>query len=266
MCAEGNGPLFDKLIRVIEPTEQDDVVVRFYGENDDIDSYLDRYYSDVIKSKIQQCVIERDEEHSTMERPAQVLDSSQPAVVSKVKLGPKDKRFGLMRCDSVESRVALGRSLGFTYMEYEDFDDPKRQQEISQLREFELKVGIAELACLPGVNGAFSTMSIESGELIGEYLSEEMTHENCEDDYVWSFYKGRSIERSVSALKQGNWTRFMNHSEHAANVEAVEEEVNGRKVVRFYSKSEIQKGDQLCFHYGPNYYKNKDYIRNDVPQ
>eukprot|EP01047_Picozoa_sp_COSAG01_P051363 COSAG01_NODE_5294_length_4352_cov_12.531860_3_plen_148_part_00 len=100
--------------------------------------------------------------------------------------------------------------------------------------------------------GAFASRDLVAGEFIGEYSGEIL----CDDEldgtaraasqYVFSLGGGCVVD----ALRGGNATRRMNHSEDSPNVCATVVNHRGVRKVCMRAKANIAKGTELTFSYG----------------
>lgn len=77
----------------------------------------------------------------------------------------------------------------------------------------------------------------------------------------------RDTEYSIqtSAIKKGNFTRFINHSSLETNIEAIVSKLpNGRMEILLLALRAIQPGEQLFSNYGGQYWKALNIIPNDM--
>ncbi|CAJ1954556.1 unnamed protein product [Cylindrotheca closterium] len=106
--------------------------------------------------------------------------------------------------------------------------------------------------------GLFCKTEIKRGEFIGEYVGEVInedeinrrtaTGENL--DYLFDLGNGHCVD----GLRQGNFTRFMNHSHENQNVRAAIMKVDGGPRIAFFARSRIIPAEtELFFDYGKRY-------------
>ena len=84
--------------------------------------------------------------------------------------------------------------------------------------------------------------------------------------FVKKGYKHLSTEEEYSiqtnALPMGNFTRFINHSSTAPNVEAIIHKIHGHIEVFLFAKHKICPGEQLLSNYGGSYWQALGIIPN----
>ncbi len=134
-----------------------------------------------------------------------------------------------------------------------------------------------------------SSAPIEIGDFIGIYTGAyELVEENYtkETAYAYDLLQGLKLtakEKShikdkrrsypknqefaiqTNALKQGNFTRFINHSSLAPNVEAVISKMpDGKMEILLFALQRILPGDQLLSNYGGQYWATLKIIPHDL--
>ncbi|KAG6364242.1 hypothetical protein INS49_005841 [Diaporthe citri] len=102
--------------------------------------------------------------------------------------------------------------------------------------------------------GVFAKEDIPKYQLLGEYLGELVPADwyvDATDSYIFTI-EGEFV---ITAKDYGNWTRFVNH--HCdPNVSAAVGMYGHRRSVIFRANRDIAAGEQLCIHYGENYFSN----------
>ncbi|KAI7777497.1 hypothetical protein LA080_003446 [Diaporthe eres] len=102
--------------------------------------------------------------------------------------------------------------------------------------------------------GAFATADIPKYTLLGEYLGELVPADwmvDATDPYIFTI----EDEFVITAKDYGNWTRFVNH--HCdPNVSAAVGMYGHRRSIVYRANRDIAAGEQLCIHYGENYFSN----------
>jgi hypothetical protein len=80
-----------------------------------------------------------------------------------------------------------------------------------------------------------------------------------------SYPKNQEFAIQTNALKEGNFTRFINHSSLAPNVEAVVSKMpDGRMEILLFALKKIRPGEQLLSNYGGQYWAALGIIPNDM--
>lgn len=108
--------------------------------------------------------------------------------------------------------------------------------------------------------GVFAVQDIRVGTFIGEYtgIVRERTKDQ-ENFYCFEYAIGSKSPFVIDAQQKGNYTRFINHS-NAPNVEPVSVYLNGAMHVILIAQKPIQKGEQLCYHYGEDYWSKRTHL------
>ncbi len=118
--------------------------------------------------------------------------------------------------------------------------------------------------------GVFADRDLKQGEMIGEYTGVLKKEESVvgRNAYLFTYPSTAtsSAEQSrfvVDAAKEGNITRFVNHSD-SPNVEVVEVPRGNTWHVVYRTAAPIKKGEQLFISYGQSYWTSlgKEYVRN----
>lgn len=108
--------------------------------------------------------------------------------------------------------------------------------------------------------GVFAKEDVPPNALLNHYAGILRLDDTIQDgnDSVFSFEDFSSF--SIDAIKAGNWTRFMNHTdEKESNVAAWEHYSEEGPRIIFTAKSKgIEKGDQLLYSYGEEYWKEEE--------
>ena len=105
--------------------------------------------------------------------------------------------------------------------------------------------------------GAFARHDIAEGAFIGEYAGEVTLLSSVrkrKSEYLFNLGSGLTIDAS----RQGNATRFMNHSsdKYACNVSAMIVNHRGTRRVVFHAKRLIHHGEEMMYDYGEDFAKN----------
>jgi SET domain-containing protein len=107
--------------------------------------------------------------------------------------------------------------------------------------------------------GAYALRDIKKGEVLNFYKGKKITGQQYEkmtkdSDYAFSVTcKGKEILYDAQKVKDGNWTRYMNHARGRTKGENVEPYYYGCKVY-FRTIRPIKKGTELLFDYGDDYW------------
>jgi uncharacterized protein len=109
--------------------------------------------------------------------------------------------------------------------------------------------------------GVFADQEIAKNACIGEYTGLVRKRSWFEgDNNIYCFeYPIAQYKRSpyvVDARLIGNHTRFINHSPEP-NIASALVYYQGQRHIILYANQKIHKGSQLCYDYGPNYWKNR---------
>jgi len=102
--------------------------------------------------------------------------------------------------------------------------------------------------------GVFANKPIKKGELIGEYTGVISRDLQKDMTYMMGTLDGYY---SIDAKFEGNETRFINHSKHAANSVPLNMFHNFRWRVLLVASKEIQPGEQILFDYGSGYWSDR---------
>jgi hypothetical protein len=105
--------------------------------------------------------------------------------------------------------------------------------------------------------GAFARHDIAEGAFIGEYAGEVTLLSSVrkrKSEYLFNLGSGLTIDAS----RQGNATRFMNHSsdDYACNVNAMIVNHRGTRRVVFHAKRLIHHGEEMMYDYGEDFANN----------
>lgn len=109
--------------------------------------------------------------------------------------------------------------------------------------------------------GVFANQEVTKNACIGEYtglIRKRSWFEGDNNMYCFE-YPILEYKRSpyvIDARLIGNHTRFINHSTEP-NVASVLVYYQGKRHIILYANQKIHKGSQLCYDYGPNYWKNR---------
>jgi hypothetical protein len=112
-------------------------------------------------------------------------------------------------------------------------------------------------------HGLFLEENLERGSYVGEYTgivrkNDLRRYFNPINNYLYEYPVPDEIGKShVIDASQGNLTRFINHSFHP-NLDPVYVFYDGFYHLIFLAIHRIEKGTQLCYNYGKNYW----YIRS----
>ncbi|MBX9687228.1 MAG: SET domain-containing protein-lysine N-methyltransferase [Candidatus Obscuribacterales bacterium] len=104
--------------------------------------------------------------------------------------------------------------------------------------------------------GAFAGENLRPGQMLGEYtgLARAWKTSDCSNTYIFNYVQNAVID----ACKRGNITRFINHSEHAANARYMRVMLEGIEHVILLAQKHISKDEQILFNYGSDYWKNRN--------
>lgn len=113
--------------------------------------------------------------------------------------------------------------------------------------------------------GVFAEQDLKPLEFIGEYTGIVRKRKKSDEKNAYCFeypvVKGETTSYVIDAERQGNITRFLNHSEQP-NLLSTVVIVNHLPHIIFYTKQPISKGTQLCYYYGFDYWKNRSSPQN----
>lgn len=103
--------------------------------------------------------------------------------------------------------------------------------------------------------GVFALGDIHPGQWLGEYtgLARACKDSDCTNAYVFNYVHGAVIDAS----KRGNFSRFINHSEHNPNARYMRLLVDGVVHVILLAHEPIAKDEQILFDYGPDYWSTR---------
>lgn len=108
--------------------------------------------------------------------------------------------------------------------------------------------------------GVFAERDLEPLDYIGEYagLVRPKKRSDGKNSYCFemSIAPGEKTKYTIDALNQGSITRFINHSQTPNLKSALATVRDLPHVVLFVAKF-IPKGEQLCYDYGPDYWKKR---------
>lgn len=110
--------------------------------------------------------------------------------------------------------------------------------------------------------GVFAEEEITTGAYIGEYtglVRRRRRHSDRRNDYCFEYTIGDWIFNPfiIDAKDQGNFTRFINHSEKNPNLESLSVYVDQVMHIIFVALKPIPIGTQLCYHYGDTFWKKR---------
>lgn len=109
--------------------------------------------------------------------------------------------------------------------------------------------------------GVFAEADIAVGAYIGEYtglVRKRRKRVDRKNDYCFEYTIGDWVYNPfiIDAKDQGNFTRFINHSEDP-NVESLSVYVEELMHIIFVALKPIKKDAQLCYHYGDIFWKKR---------
>lgn len=108
--------------------------------------------------------------------------------------------------------------------------------------------------------GVFAAEDIPGLTYIGEYtgiVKRRNNRKNRFNDYVFSYdLCGKSTRWCIDAKEKGNFTRFLNHSDHP-NLTSRWIIKDGITHIILFSNQRIPKGSQLTYCYGPWYWRSR---------
>ncbi|MBS0629086.1 MAG: SET domain-containing protein-lysine N-methyltransferase [Verrucomicrobia bacterium] len=109
--------------------------------------------------------------------------------------------------------------------------------------------------------GVFAQSDIAAGAFIGEYTGTVRRRKWLSDkrnDYCFEYTIGDWVYNPfiIDAMGQGNFTRFINHSD-TPNLEPLSVYADGVMHIVFVAQKPIQKGCQLSYHYGDHFWKKR---------
>jgi hypothetical protein len=108
--------------------------------------------------------------------------------------------------------------------------------------------------------GVFALRSFRRGEFIGEYggVIRKRRRDDIKNAYCFEYPFSDEIDSPyvIDALDQGGLLRYLNHSE-TGNITAALATFDDLTHIIFIVKESIAPGEQLCYDYGPNYWKKR---------
>jgi len=109
--------------------------------------------------------------------------------------------------------------------------------------------------------GVFADRYIPAHAFIGEYtgtIRKRMPRIDKNNDYCFEYTIGDWLRNPyiIDAEKEGNFTRFINHSDDP-NLETRSVYANGVMHIILITTTEIEKGEQLGYHYGDYFWKKR---------
>lgn len=118
--------------------------------------------------------------------------------------------------------------------------------------------------------GVFARETIPAWSYIGEYtgvLRRRQAIWMDENDYCFRYPLRSRTWRyfTIDSGKQGNFTRFINHSDHP-NVEAIGVFEGGLFHIVIRTLRQIEPGEEICYHYGPLYWKHRKKREEFTPE
>ena len=113
--------------------------------------------------------------------------------------------------------------------------------------------------------GVFAERDLKPMEFIGEYAGRVRRKMRSDKKNAYCFQytivNGDQTPYTVDAMDQGGLTRFINHSDHPNLKSALATLRQLSHVILFVSRP-IQKGEQLCYDYGIDYWKKRGKPQN----
>ena len=108
--------------------------------------------------------------------------------------------------------------------------------------------------------GVFAERALKQMEYIGEYAGQVRRKKRSDDKnpycFQYPFVSGDRSRYTVDALNQGGLSRYVNHSYQPNLKSGLATLHNLGHVILFVSRP-IRKGEQLCYDYGPDYWKKR---------
>lgn len=103
--------------------------------------------------------------------------------------------------------------------------------------------------------GAFAGEDLYPGQMLGEYtgLARAWKKSDGSNAYVFNYV----LNAVIDASKRGNFSRFINHSEHGANARYMRIVLDGMEHVILLAKKQIAQNEQILFNYGEGYWRNR---------
>lgn len=110
--------------------------------------------------------------------------------------------------------------------------------------------------------GAFANHTIRSGEFVGEYTGDLLSHVPPASDTTYLFHLVDDM--SIDALKAGNALRFINHADKP-NLGVQVLYVHGEPHIIFFAVKKIEPGEQLFINYGKDYWAPREEPKDISP-
>lgn len=108
--------------------------------------------------------------------------------------------------------------------------------------------------------GVFAREDIAPGQMIGEYTGvvkrSDFSKRKEDFDYAWGLPKPTTCV--IDAKDAGNFTRFINHTDAAFNVDMVCIPCKGTWHLVYIANQSIKKGKQLLANYGKHYWDGRN--------
>ncbi|DBA02429.1 TPA: hypothetical protein N0F65_008643, partial [Lagenidium giganteum] len=104
--------------------------------------------------------------------------------------------------------------------------------------------------------GAFALEPIKRGDFICEYTGAIISQQEADRrgavyaKMKLNFMFDLNDDTLVDAIRDGNKSRFINHSSAQPNCRAKIVQINGSHRIGFWAAADVQAGDELFFHYG----------------
>lgn len=116
--------------------------------------------------------------------------------------------------------------------------------------------------------GVFADKDLAKKTYIGEYTGtvRQVFIKHWKSTDYWFVYPLEEICRvyyAIDASKQGNITRFVNHSDEP-NCEMTSVFAHGAYHIVLYTKRPIKAGEQLTYDYGPDYWKKRAHKKKQL--
>ena len=108
--------------------------------------------------------------------------------------------------------------------------------------------------------GVFALRDFRKMEFIAEYVGLVRKSKRADKKNAYCFEypicSGVSSRYTIDALEQGGLARYINHNEDA-NLNSTIATFDHVGHIVLYTKKPVAKGTQLCYDYGPNYWKKR---------
>ena len=112
--------------------------------------------------------------------------------------------------------------------------------------------------------GVFAAQNLPAQYYIGEYagLVRRKRFKDSKNAYCFQYaiVQGESTRLTIDAKDQGGISRFINHSD-TPNLTSNLATTHNLSHVILYTSRPIPKGEQLCYSYGPDYWKKRSQPR-----